>query len=186
MTFQGGNYHTLFTEEENKAQGGWLTYPRSHSSKGVCDCLEVKGKLKRKSEREAVQSRTGGREASIWGHYKIAGNYDPNIRWSMSRRLITHLLLGGTAHFKGQYGNSSSLALPFVVSSLSLSRALWLSIRCFSNNKCFSGDLMINLIHYSSNLSKQMLRLPFLQVPELILFTHELNTQFLIPTLYQA
>lgn len=115
--------------------------------------------------RERGYSKKGWEETAIGhGTLKICRNRDPNIRQSVTWRFITHLLPSGTACFKGQYGNCSSLAVPFVGSHLS--RTLWLSIGCFANSKCFSSDLMINMVHYSNNLPKQMLKLPFSQVPE--------------------
>lgn len=111
-------------------------------------------------ERGCSEEGREQRGSPILGQYKFAGNHDPNIRWPTTWRLITHLLPRGIAYFKGEYGNCSSLALPFVESPVFLSRALWLAIGCFSNNQCFTSDLMINLVHDSSNLSIWTLKLP--------------------------
>lgn len=64
-------------------------------------------------------------------------------------------------HISKENMGIAPLWLYHLQSLVSLSRALWLPTGCFSNNKCFTSDLMINLVHDSSNLSIWKLKLPF-------------------------
>lgn len=58
-----------------------------------------------------------------------------------------------------------------------------MSTRCFSKSKRFSSRPHDEQALYSSNLSKQMRKLPFLQGPEPhILFTCQVSPCFLVPT----
>lgn len=128
-----------------------------HLLKWVSGSLEVKVKLRRSQREEAFRGGLGTKRLLSWGNEKFVGSHDLHIRrpWLRDSSLTSCPV---ALHISKDHVGMGLLWLYHL--ALFLSRDLWSAVGCFSNNKGYTSDLMINLVHDSSNLSIWMLKLP--------------------------